>query len=228
MTNIVKTTTLPNLLDLIAPHSCRGCGKVGHALCNRCKNNIIKNRQNLCPICRKPNPTGKCQTCQNSQQFYIVDYRNTLIGELIHDYKYNSVRALARPLAEILHEILPELPPNTTIIPLPTINRHIRERGFDHTALIAKHLAKIRHIHHSPILVRANNSVQVGSSKSVRLSQAKSAYEINPKQTIDPASTYLLLDDIWTTGASMQAAVKKLQQAGASKIIVAILGLSQI
>ena len=228
MLKIVKTTTFPNPLDLIAPHSCRGCGRLGVALCNRCKNNIIANHQNICPICRQPNPTGKCSKCKTTPQSFIVDYRDTLIGELVHDYKYNSVRALAKPLAEILHEILPPLSQNTVIVPLPTISRHIRERGFDHIALIAKHLAKLRKIKSKPVLNRANNSVQVGTSKSTRKSQAKSAYTLNPKITINPNTTYLLLDDIWTTGASMQAATKKLQQAGAHKIIIVILGLSQI
>ena len=51
---------------------------------------------------------------------------------------------------------------------------------------------------------------------------------ISQKIKINPDTTYILLDDVWTTGASMQSAIKKLQQAGASKIIVAILSLSRI
>lgn len=224
----VKKTTLVSPLDLIAPHSCRGCGTIGSVLCNRCKNNIITNHHNYCPVCKAPNKTGKCKTCKNLPKAFVVDFRTNLIGELIHDYKYNSVRSLAKPLAEILDATLPQISGKAIIAPLPTISRHIRERGFDHITLIAKHLARLRNYGSLPILIRANSSVQVGSDKSTRIIQANSAYSLNPKYKIDNDTTYILLDDIWTTGASMKAAVKKLREAGAKKIVISVLGLSQI
>ena len=227
MSNIVKKTTFPSLLDLLAPHSCRGCGRIGKALCDRCKNNIILDHSNFCPNCKKPNPIGKCQKCKSLPPIFIINNRNNLIGKLIHDYKYNSVRSLAAPLAEILHHTLPTIDGPIAIVPLPTINSHIRKRGLDHTYLIAKHLAKLHHCSIQKLLLRAKNTVQVGSSRKDRLTQALSAYQINSKVKVDPDATYILFDDVWTTGASMKAAIKKLQQAGVCKIIVAILAVSQ-
>lgn len=224
----VKNTTLVSPLDLIAPHSCRGCGTIGSILCNRCKNNIIANHHNYCPICKALNKSGRCKTCKDLPKAFVVDFRTTLIGELIHDYKYNSMRSLAKPLTEILDATLPQISGEVIIVPLPTISRHIRERGFDHIALIAKHLAKLRNYESLPILIRANSSVQVGSNKSARITQANSAYSLNPKYIINNNATYILLDDIWTTGASMKAAIKKLREAGAKKIVTSVLGLSQI
>lgn len=232
MPNSVKNTTFVSLLDLIAPHSCRGCGCLGNILCDRCKNNIISSHINICPICKTINPTGKCSRCSNFPPTFVVDEKSTLIGELLQTYKYQSVRALAKPLAEILFHILPQTPHKTQqiIVSLPTISKHIRERSFDHTYLIAKSLAKLSgpNCQVQKILLRNQNTVQVGADRNTRLIQAKSAYTISPHIDIDPNATYILLDDVWTTGASMQSAIKKLQQAGANNLKIAILALSRI
>ena len=82
--------------------------------------------------------------------------------------------------------------------------------------------------HTEKILIRAHDSVQVGTTESIRRIQAKKAYQINPKAVINQDTTYLLLDDVWTTGASMKAAHKILTRAGAKKIIILVLALSHI
>ncbi len=226
----VKNTTFPSLLDLIAPHSCRGCGLTGSILCDRCKKYILKNHQNLCPICKEPNKHGICHNHQNNlPPTFIIGERTELLGVLIHDYKYRSIRALKKPLAELLYHVLPTPNPNTIIIPLPTISKHIRSRGLDHTYLIAKNLAKLNSNYHvAKLLLRNKNTVQVGTDLKTRQSQASSAYALNPKYTINPSNTYILLDDVWTTGASLLSATKMLQQAGANHLQIAILALSRL
>ncbi len=230
MPKIVKNTTFPSLLDLIAPHSCRGCGHTGSVLCDRCKKYILKNHQNLCPICKTSNQNGTCKTHQKAlPPTFILGERSGLLGHLIHDFKYQSVRALAQPLAELLSQILPTPTSNTIIVPLPTISKHIRARGLDHTYLIAKRLAKLHPNYRvQKLLIRAKDTVQVGSDLKTRLSQATEAYTINHKYKISPSTTYILLDDVWTTGASLLSATKKLQQAGANHTKLAILSLSRI
>ncbi len=218
MNFIVKNTTIINPLSLIAPHSCRGCGRLGEVLCDCCKNNILKQRQA---------PKLK-NLLKNFPPVFVVDERSGLLNTLIHDLKYNSVRALAPKLAELLDNSLPTLPPDSIIVPLPTATQHIRARGLDHTLLIAKHLAKIHHFKVKKLLLREKNTVQVGADRKTRLAQAKTAYSISQKIKINPNTTYILLDDVWTTGASMKAAVKKLQQAGVSKIIIALLATSSL
>ena len=210
---IVKNTTYPNVTDLLFPHSCRGCGRLGEALCECCKNNILINRQN-----HKIHPP-----------MYVVDTKNSLLGKFIHDYKYYSVRALAKPLADLMDSVLPQnLPKNSIIVPLPTATHHIRARGLDHTYKLAKHLAKIRHYPIELLLLRNQNTVQVGSSRSDRIVQASKAYIINPKIKIKKSATYILLDDVYTTGASINAAIKILQNAGINtrNIKVALLAYS--
>lgn len=220
MPNIVKNTTFPGLFDLLAPHSCRGCGRTGKTLCNCCKKNMIKSFSNFHP---------KINT-KNLPPTYFIGERSDSLGKLIHDLKYQSVRAATKPLAEILNETLPKYEGDIIIVPLPTISKHIRTRGLDHTFLIAKKFAKLRGKNYrvERLLLRNQDTVQVGTSKKTRLKQAASAYKINPKTTINPQSTYLLFDDVWTTGASMKAAYKTLSSANIKKINLIILALSTI
>lgn len=227
MPNIVKNTTFIGPLDLIFPHSCRGCGHTGEVLCERCKNYIKMHRQDLCPQCKNPRSSSICKNCPDLPPIYAVSNRDGLLGELVHDYKYHSIRALALPLAELLSSVLPaNLPNNAKLIPLPTATHHIRSRGFDHTLLLAKKLSKLRNLPVERLLERNKNTVQVGSDRSTRLSQADSAYKINPKFKIDQNATYILLDDIWTTGASTLSAMKKLKQKGAQNIMICLLAYS--
>lgn len=135
---------------------------------------------------------------------------------LIEIYKFYSVRAVAAVLAEMMGSVVPD---GWTIVPLPTIQRHIRERGFDHIGLVAK---KMR-MPVEKVLVRNKNTVQVGASREERASQAKEAYRA---LKIDSSKNYLLLDDVWTTGSSMMAAAQKLREAGAKKIGIAVVARS--
>ena len=219
MPKIVKNTTLPGLLDLIAPHSCRGCGKLGAVLCDCCKNYIVNsNNYNNHPNAKKLPP------------FYTIGNREGLLAKLIYDYKYDSTRAIGVKLAELINEKLPKaLPLTTYIVPLPTSTKHVRERGFDHTLFVARHLARINHkLKVNPLLIREKNTVQVGSDKKTRLLQADQAFKVKEKAQIDNNATYLLLDDVWTTGASMLSAVKKLRAVGAKHILIAELSVSTL
>ncbi|MBR2741852.1 ComF family protein [Candidatus Saccharibacteria bacterium] len=229
MPNIVKNTTTPGILDLIAPHSCRGCGHIGNVICERCKKNILASHHNFCPSCKTPNTNGICQKCQTKSPLptFVFSERSDLLSGLIYDYKYNSVRALARPLAEFIDYSLPHYDEKIYLVPLPTISRHIRSRGLDHTYAIAKQLAKLHQNYYvSKLLLRNNSSVQVGANAKDRLSQAKTAYSLNPKTPIEKDATYLLIDDVWTTGASMKSAAKLLQESGVKSINLAILAVS--
>ncbi len=126
------------------------------------------------------------------------------------------MRAVAPVLAEIMDAAMPE---NGLLVPLPTIAKHIRERGFDHIGLVAKKM-KMSSV---KVLVRNKDTVQVGASREKRVAQAKEAYRaIN----VDPDTCYLLFDDVWTTGSSMMAAAQKLREAGAKEIGIVVIARS--
>lgn len=139
--------------------------------------------------------------------------------QLLHDYKFSRVYAAHDTFARLLDETLPIVPPDTVVVPIPTIARHIRLRGYDHATLIARCFAHRRGLVYSPVLKRKTNTVQVGAGKALRRRQACDAFMCPKKISTDVP--YLIIDDIITTGATLTSAAKCLQQAGAKQIMVA-------
>ena len=117
-----------------------------------------------------------------------------------------------------------DLDANMKVVALPTIARHVRERGFDHMAKLAKAVASLSGLETAKVLVRGNNAVQVGASMEDRQKQAKTAYIA--KAGIDRDANYLLIDDVWTTGSSMMAAAKTLREAGCKRLSIAVIAKS--
>lgn len=226
---VVKNTTSMGVLDLIAPFTCRGCGRRGDILCDRCKKYNIRPISKICPRCGKNHKTCSCEA-----PVYAVGEREGVLKQIVEEYKFQSIRATARVLVELIDSALPvDFPSrNVVVVPLPTIPRHIRERGFDHTRLIAKQLVQLRKKKSQSwtvlsLLVRKNNTVQVGANRKRRLAQARQAYEVSQRKLsrhpVSDDTLYLLLDDIWTTGASMEAAIRELKQVGVKNIAGAVL-----
>ena len=222
---IVKNTTKCQIGDLLCPHYCRGCGRLGEVLCSRCKKNL-KLAQNFCPKCHNV-ANERCADCKIPfEKFYMCNWKDSLLGDLAKSYKYQSIRALTPVFVELLEQ-LPFLKKekNLILVPLPTTNLHIRERSLDHTYKIAHKLAKRNHLKCQKIISRKNNSVQVGKAAKERWQQAKESYEIIGK--LDKNATYVLFDDVWTTGASMCEAAKLMRKCGAKRIIGLVLVVSR-
>ena len=106
------------------------------------------------------------------------------------------------------------------LVPLPTIRKHIRERGFDHTLRLCFELENFLQkrlddfgisVEYQSLLVRKNKTVQVGKVKKERMRQAEKAYGIREGIKIENKTLYILVDDVTTTGASLAAAKKILQ-----------------
>ena len=108
---------------------------------------------------------------------------------------------------------------------LPTVAKHVRERGFDHMALLARMLARQTGYEGCRLLKRAANTVQVGASSEQRQLQARRAYALRDV-LVEAEWDYLLVDDVWTTGSSMTAAAEKIFRAGARKINFVVIAKS--
>jgi len=166
-----------------------------------------------------------CSSCRLSfDRSWVVGKRDERLGRIIDGLKYKSIRALALPMAEILDGILPCLPRDTVVVPVPTIARHVRQRGLDHTWLIAKKLAKIRGWECRKLVRRVTGTVQVGASAQQRYRQAKKAYELAGE--VDAWRNFLVVDDVCTTGASLEAVCEVLKKGGAKEVSVTVLAKS--
>lgn len=208
--------------DLIAPHYCCSCGVVGKILCDYCKYDIISSIPVFCLQCLKP--VGRFgDVCKQCKTYYakgwVVGHHRAAIKQLIAEYKFHSAKSAGNELALLLSEALPNLPNDVIITSVPTVHSHIRQRGYDHTSAIAAKLAKDRHLPFSRTLKRQHNYTQRGSNKSTRLAQAKEAFGA---VSVQVGAKYLLIDDVCTTGATVNYAAKALLDAGASEVWVAV------
>lgn len=106
---------------------------------------------------------------------------------------------------------------NYLVVPVPTATRRIRQRSFDHSALLARTLAPKICLQNANVLGRLGQERQIGAKRSDRLSQPKGNYFVRRSQTIKGRSI-LLVDDVVTTGATIREVTKVLRRAGAKRI----------
>ena len=224
----VNNTMLDKLLSWVAPHYCYNCSFAGTNLCHDCKNYYTEMSFDRCLVCQIATNHGNL--CPDHtlpyQRAWCVSTRDETIGRLIEDLKCKRTFSAHQPLADLLDDRLPALPDGTVIVPIPTAPRNIRLRGYDHMQLIARQLARRRGLVVDNALSRQNNTVQhFAKSANQRKEQAKTFFQI--RHTIDPGVNYLLIDDIFTTGATIEAGAYCLKQAGAQSIDVAIIARQQ-
>lgn len=176
-----------------------------------------------CIVCNCP--TSRmclCNTCKVSyEQAWVVGRREGVLQRLVGLYKFERAKSAYKDLGGLLLDILPELPLETVVVPIPTTPSRIRERGYDHILLIARYFAKSRGLKCRQLITRQTNTKQRQASAKQRLEQAKRAFCVN--SDIDANIPYLLVDDVYTTGATIKYASQVLQKAGAKHIWVAII-----
>ncbi|MGH7218295.1 MAG: ComF family protein [Candidatus Microsaccharimonas sp.] len=210
----VKNTMIERVLQIIAPHPCSGCGKMGTILCDDCKYDIINEPFYGCILCGRPKESGIC--AEHAAPFaraFTVSTRADALEDAINRLKFRNTKHAARAMAELLDWHLPQLPAEVQIIPLPTARSHMRQRGYDQVELIAHHLAALRNIPVKKALVRKTNTTQHTVGRSERAVQASEAFILNNSVQHTPG-TVVLLDDVVTTGASLAAAATVLKEAG--------------
>ena len=222
----VKNTMISRLLQYVAPDYCCGCGFTGSLLCDSCIKDIVFEPFLWCLSCASQAPAsdGLCAGCKNGDysRAWVAGIHEGVLDKVIDSYKFNASRDGVRPLAQLICEVIPELPPETVLIPVPTALPHVRQRGFDHTRLLAQHIARLKGVSmNTGLLRRKTNAVQREASATVRRKQAKEMFFVREKVNSD--NIYLLIDDVMTTGSTITYAAKTLRQAGAKQVWVAVI-----
>ena len=182
----------------------------------------------VCIACnRLTTPMWLCNTCKLPyEKAWVVGERKDTLQRLIGLYKFERAKSAYKDLADLLLDTLPELPLGTVIVPIPTVSSHIRERGYDHMLLIAKYIARARGLSCQRLLYRKTNTKQRQATAAQRVAQAKQAFGVTGQ--IEPNRPYLLLDDVFTTGATIKYASRVLSEAGAKHIWVAVIARQTI
>ena len=217
-----------HLADVLAPHYCCSCGEVGSLLCQYCKYDITQDAFAQCIACLKPTgAAGKlCGGCKTSyMRGWCAGERHDGLKRLIDQYKFDRARAATDPLVDLLDEILPILPEDTLVVAVPTIWQHIRQRGYDHAERIARRFADTRKLRYATPLTRRSRTKQLGATRAQRIEQARQAFAVRHELA---GQRCLLIDDVFTTGASVEYAAQMLLRAGASEVWVAVVAIQPI
>jgi ComF family protein len=143
---------------------------------------------------------------------------------MIQIYKFAHQRVAANSISELMAETFltynsaEDLANNNyLVVPVPTATSRVRQRGFDHSTLLAGMVAKRLNLKSSKAMIRLGQSRQVGKTRTERFRQAEGRYlVIKSKEVLN--RNILLVDDVVTTGATLSSAAKALRSAGAKKL----------
>ena len=209
------------LLALIAPHDCLVCGAEGSLLCLWCTPDAFPALPSRCYRCKRlTSDFALCDRCKRQTPLRHVwvctDYDHTAKALLLH-YKFGRAQAAATNVAAALDETLPYLPPKTLLVPVPTATSRVRQRGYDQAVLLARQLAQRRHLNCVRAVTHLSQSRQVGANRNQRLAQLKDVFVVT-KPGLIKGMEVLVVDDVVTTGATLEAMARVLKQAGAKSV----------
>ncbi len=211
-----------SLLSLVAPQNCVVCGDESSAICVECSASL--NFPDMCIGCKKPSIGGlTCNNCAKSSSvsvLRVVSPYGSTGKDLVSLMKFRPSSATAKRLGEILAGRVPYLE-DAVVTFIPTTSARVRERGFDQAMVMAKSVGATGHISHISTLRRRTKSHQIGSGRKDRLDHMKDAFTVRNKKYIQ-GKTILLVDDVLTTGATMESAACVLKKAGAGRVVALV------
>jgi ComF family protein len=208
-----------NLIAIFAPYECLGCNTEGRLLCAACVGRLTTIPER-CYRCRKLSPNGlTCLVCRKSSRLYRVRPAVVYEGvakELTWKLKFAGAQSAARYMARCMVQGLSD-EPGVLIVPVPTATSRVRQRGYDQAVLIAREVARQTGLHYAACLARGTQTHQVGSGREQRLRQLAGAFRVSQPRLVQGAHI-ILIDDVLTTGATLEAAAATLQAAGSRQI----------
>lgn len=212
---------LERLIGVVAPHTCLACGREGKLMCDQCTPDAFITLPSRCFRCKRITlDFAVCDSCKKQVRLRHVWIRTGYEAhakELLRLYKFERAQAAAGILAQTMCERLPYLSPATLVIPVPTATSRVRARGYDHAALLARAIARERHYTWLRAVTHLSQSRQVGSSRQQRLAQLKNDFIVT-KLGFIKGRDILIVDDVVTTGATIETMATVLKQAGAKSV----------
>lgn len=219
------------LLNILFPELCPICQEPSQdhktaPICTECWQGILPHNGPGCQKCGKPFVSGISTTCsdciQSEPAFKIAKsfgpYKGTL-RKAINLFKYHGITRLATPLSEIMHRT--GIPSVDAVIPVPLYKKRLKQREFNQSALLAKRTAEhlgIQFSHDCLVKIR-DTTPQVGMNSKDRLKNIKKAFIIKDSSVIRNRNI-LLVDDVFTTGATVRECSGMLKKAGAQNVYV--------
>ncbi|MEW5908153.1 MAG: ComF family protein [Patescibacteria group bacterium] len=204
-------------LDFLFPKRCIRCGRENELICGECMERI------------------ECFESSNTKSTRIAaDYRDETIKKAIWMLKYKGIRQMSDPLSQLILKCFRDrLKPKsgkTIVVPVPLSEKRLKERGFNQSELIAEKISKELNI---PIitgeLLKIKETPSQVDLKNIqdRLKNVRGSMAVKNKETLRDKEV-ILVDDVITTGATLDEAKRALRGAGVKKIISLVVAKSKM
>ncbi len=220
-------------LDLILPPRCPGCRTIvdeDGRFCGDCWTELAFITDPMCATCGLPFETDAgagsvCGECAGAKRPYdrarsALRYQGTAVPVLL-GFKHGARTHLAKLMAAQMARHLPASGADL-IVPVPLDRRRLAKRGYNQAGLLARALSK-----HGGIAVGIDTLIRVkptqstaGVSRAGRFRAAKGAFRVN--RALPEQARVVLVDDVMTTGATVESAARALKKAGAARVDVLV------
>lgn len=220
---------IKNLLRILYPARCPICDKVGsNSVCGRCIGKIEYVKEPVCKKCGKPISDEReelCNDCKYHSHNYMQGkalwvYKGP-VKKSIHRLKYQNRREYAAVYAkELVNQYGDWIRRNKVqaIVPIPLHKKRRKERGYNQAELIAREIGQEMNlpVYHKMLIRCVNTRAQKELNDKERKNNLKKAFKIGKNDV--QLRKILLVDDIYTTGSTIDAAAQTLQEAGISDV----------
>ena len=214
---------LDTIIGKIAPHDCLDCGTEGYLLCEACVDRL-ETIPERCYRCRRLSAGSlTCGFCVQTSSLYSVRVGAVYSGnakKLIWQLKLAGAQAAAKIMAERMTPLIRRYAHDKEpliIVPVPTATSRVRQRGYDQAKLLARELASQTRLPYLACLARDGQAHQHGASRRDRLTQLATALRVSSPRIVRNTSI-ILVDDVVTTGATLESAATVLGATGANRI----------
>ncbi len=228
---------MKRVVDMLYPRCCIGCGtstpETFRYMCWDCWSDAMRVEPPFCDLCGDPVAGSVdhdfiCYACSAEKPSFdgarSAARYDGVVGEALRQLKYEKALWLAPDMAQLLHNcMLAEYPRKgfDLIVPVPLFRVRRRERGYNQSAVLAGELGKRIHCRSAPNLLRRirPTTTQTNLTAPQRLSNVQGAFQSGKRSRLT-GRRILLVDDVMTTGATVNVCAKALKKGGAATVHV--------
>lgn len=212
------------VIKFVFPGVCIGCGKFGDFICVDCDRKLPRLLPPLCKMCGKPEPSAQyCPECWKKKSG-IDGIRSVFIFEgiirtAIHELKYYNLRSVSELLGEYMAGyFIQNAMTGDYLVPVPLHARRLKERGYNQSELLARHMSVVTGI---PVLDKALTRIMDNrpQARTASVEERRKNVENNfcCGENIVEGKDVIIIDDVCTSGATLEACAKALNKAGAKR-----------
>lgn len=213
------------LLDALYPLECCGCGRSGKVVCDKCSTGLAVLEPPFCQVCSVPGDFARCQRCAEAIRSFEgvrAPFRYSgVIRQAVFALKYGGIKAAAPQLGDMLGKYLEESPlPGDALAAVPMHPRRRRERGYNQADLLARRVASRRGLPYRENLLVRSRHVEPQASladPTQRAVNVADSVSMGPDEDVAGARI-ILIDDVATTGSTLEACAAVLKRAGAASV----------